>query len=42
MTDHRVNLTLYKIDRIMLGEIDDFVDALTQEEQAALLAEAGL
>ncbi|MFT9016988.1 peptide chain release factor 1 [Acetobacter malorum] len=42
VTDHRVNLTLYKIDRIMLGEIDDFVDALTQEEQAALLAAEGL
>lgn len=42
VTDHRVTLTLYKIDRIMLGEIDDFVDALTQEEQAALLAAEGL
>ncbi|MCP1195466.1 peptide chain release factor 1 [Acetobacter senegalensis] len=41
VTDHRVNLTLYKIDRIMLGEIDDFVDALTQEEQAELLAAEG-
>ena len=41
VTDHRINLTLYKIDRVMLGEIDDFVEALTQEEQAALLAEAG-
>ncbi|MBS0959577.1 MULTISPECIES: peptide chain release factor 1 [Acetobacter] len=42
VTDHRVNLTLYKIDRIMLGEIDEFVDALTQEEQAALLAAQGI
>ncbi|GAN61265.1 peptide chain release factor 1 [Acetobacter cibinongensis] len=41
VTDHRVNLTLYKIDKIMLGEIDDFVDALTQEEQAELLAAEG-
>ncbi|GAN71212.1 peptide chain release factor 1 [Acetobacter syzygii] len=41
VTDHRINLTLYKIDRVMLGELDEFVDALTQEEQAALLADAG-
>ena len=42
VTDHRINLTLYKIDRVMLGEIEEFVEALTQEEQATLLAEAGL
>ena len=41
VTDHRINLTLYKIDRVMLGELDEFVDALTQEEQAALLAAEG-
>ncbi|MDE7546848.1 peptide chain release factor 1 [Acetobacter fabarum] len=41
VTDHRINLTLYKIDRVMLGDLDEFVDALTQEEQAALLADAG-
>ncbi len=39
VTDHRINLTLYKIDKIMEGEIDEIVDALTAEEQAALLAE---
>ena len=38
VTDHRIGLTLYKIDRVMAGELDEFVDALTQEEQAALLA----
>ncbi|MFT9256574.1 MAG: peptide chain release factor 1 [Acetobacter sp.] len=42
VTDHRINLTLYKIDRVMLGELDEFVDALTQEEQAMLLAAEGL
>ncbi|GBQ98402.1 peptide chain release factor 1 [Acetobacter nitrogenifigens DSM 23921 = NBRC 105050] len=42
VTDHRIGLTLHKIDRIMLGEIDDIVDALTQEEQAALLVAEGL
>ena len=38
MSDHRINLTLYKIDRVMQGELDDFIDALTAEDQAALLA----
>ena len=38
VSDHRVNLTLHKIDRVMLGEFDEFIDALTTEEQAALLA----
>jgi len=42
VTDHRVNLTLYKIDRVMLGEFDDLIDALLQDEQAALLAAEGL
>jgi peptide chain release factor 1 len=38
VTDHRINLTLYKIDRVMVGELDEFVDALTAEDQAARLA----
>jgi peptide chain release factor 1 len=38
VSDHRINLTLYKIDRIMQGELDDFIDALTAEDQAARLA----
>jgi peptide chain release factor 1 len=38
VSDHRINLTLYKIDRVMAGEFDDFVDALTAEDQAARLA----
>ena len=38
VSDHRINLTLYKIDRVMQGEFDDFVDALTAEDQAARLA----
>jgi peptide chain release factor 1 len=41
VSDHRINLTLYKIDRVMLGELDDFIDALISEDQAALLAEEG-
>ena len=38
VSDHRVNLTLYKIDRVMQGELDEFIDALTAEDQAARLA----
>ncbi|MCW3472957.1 peptide chain release factor 1 [Limobrevibacterium gyesilva] len=38
VSDHRINLTLYKIERIMQGELDEFVDALTAEDQAARLA----
>jgi peptide chain release factor 1 len=38
VTDHRINLTLYKIDRVMMGELDEFIDGLTAEDQAARLA----
>ena len=38
VSDHRINLTLHKIDRVMLGELDEIVDALTAEDQAARLA----
>ena len=38
VTDHRINQTLYKIDRIMTGELDEFIDALIAEDQAARLA----
>ena len=40
VSDHRINLTLYKIDRVMAGELDEFIDALTAEDQAARLAAA--
>ena len=39
VTDHRINLTLYKIDRIMDGELDDVVNALAAEHQAEQLAQ---
>ncbi len=39
MTDHRINLTLYRLDSIMGGDLDEIVDALVAEAQAALLAE---
>ncbi len=41
VSDHRINLTLYKIDRVMQGEFDDFIDALIAEDQAAKLAAEG-
>ncbi|MEJ5217023.1 peptide chain release factor 1 [Cognatishimia sp. D5M38] len=39
MTDHRINLTLYKLDQVMQGDIDEIVDALTADDQAAQLAD---
>ena len=41
ITDHRINLTLYKIDAIMDGDLDDLIAALTHEHQAELLAALG-
>jgi peptide chain release factor 1 len=41
VTDHRINLTLYKLDRMMMGEIDEVVDALLADYQAGLLAQLG-
>lgn len=38
VTDHRINLTLYKLPEIMEGELDEVVDALIREHQADLLA----
>jgi peptide chain release factor 1 len=39
VTDHRINLTLYQLDKIMEGNIDELLEALQQEHQAELLAE---
>src|SRR6185312_6946870 len=40
ITDHRINLTLYKLDRIITGdELSDVIDALVAEDQATRLAE---
>jgi peptide chain release factor 1 len=39
VTDHRINLTLYKIERVMDGELDELVDALAAEHQAEQLAQ---
>ncbi|HEC29246.1 MAG TPA: peptide chain release factor 1 [Gammaproteobacteria bacterium] len=39
VTDHRINLTLYKLDEIMQGGLAQIIDPLTTEHQAELLAE---
>ncbi len=39
ITDHRINLTLHKLDRVLEGDLDELIDALTAEDQAARLAE---
>src|SRR6056297_1644649 len=39
MTDHRINLTLYKLDQVMQGDLDEVIDALSADAQAAMLAE---
>ena len=38
VTDHRINLTLHKLDMVVEGELDELVDALTREHQAEQLA----
>ncbi len=41
VTDHRINLTLYKLDAVMTGGLAEVIDPLTTEHQANLLAELG-
>ena len=42
VTDHRINLTLYKLDKVIAGEaLDEVVEALISEDQAQRLAEGG-
>jgi peptide chain release factor 1 len=38
MTDHRINLTLYKLDFIMDGDLTELVEGLAQAHQAEQLA----
>ncbi|MEO7320017.1 MAG: peptide chain release factor 1, partial [Nitrosospira sp.] len=40
-TDHRINLTLYKIEQIMDGDLNDLCSALISEHQAEQLAAMG-
>ncbi|WP_322865593.1 peptide chain release factor 1 [Aquicoccus sp. G2-2] len=39
LTDHRIGLTLYKLDAVMAGDLDEIIDGLTADHQATLLAE---
>ncbi len=41
LTDHRINLTLYKLDDIMQGDLDEVIDPLISEDQADMLASMG-
>ncbi len=41
MTDHRINLTLYKLDAIMEGDLTELLDSLLREHQADLMASVG-
>ena len=39
ISDHRINLTLYKLDQMMQGDLDEIIDALAADAQANMLAE---
>ena len=41
VTDHRINLTLHKLDRILEGDLDELLEALISEDQARRLADLG-
>ncbi|WP_338926301.1 peptide chain release factor 1 [Mycetohabitans endofungorum] len=41
LTDHRINVTLYKLEQMMDGDLDTLIDALVSEHQAELLAAMG-
>jgi peptide chain release factor 1 len=41
VTDHRINLTLYKLESILEGSLDELIDPLTNEHQTELLAALG-
>jgi peptide chain release factor 1 len=40
VTDHRIGLTVHKLDKVLAGELDEMSDALVADEQARRLAEA--
>ena len=41
VTDHRINLTLYKLDEVMEGDLGQVIEPLVREHQADLLASLG-
>jgi peptide chain release factor 1 len=42
VTDHRIGLTIKRLDAVLVGDLDDIVDALTTAEQAEKLAQEGV
>ena len=40
VTDHRINLTIYRIEDIMLGDLDEFIQALIADDQAKKLSDS--
>ncbi|MCI1822672.1 MAG: peptide chain release factor 1 [Megasphaera sp.] len=41
VTDHRINLTLYKLENVLNGDLDDFIQALAEARRAELMKEEG-
>jgi peptide chain release factor 1 len=41
VTDHRIGLTLHKLDKVLQGDLDELVDALSEDERARQLGRAG-
>ena len=41
LSDHRIGLTVYRLDQIMQGDLDEVIDALAADDQATRLAEMG-
>jgi peptide chain release factor 1 len=41
VTEHRIGLTVYKLDKVLAGELDDVIDALIADEQTRRLGESG-
>ncbi len=41
LTDHRIGLTLYKLEAVMDGDLDEIIDALVMADQAERLKAAG-
>ena len=42
LTDHRIGLTLYRLNEVLAGDLDEVIDALIAEDRARMLAESGL
>ena len=40
VTDHRIGLTLYKLDRVLAGELDEVIEALVADERERVLADS--